>query len=302
MKILEKGLVYLTLAGTILSSACNKKSLEEKIEDKKIPKTEIKKDSISYGPKKIDSIDYELIEQQKDWKTYWDIGFNNYERITYERLGGNRKIAKEYAKRNLSSREIVLNLAAGIKPESVGKVKDTKKPNALLIYSKYDHNNAFISKPSLNMIKKISKNYDVSLSVCKNDEEVSQALDKVKNPDLIIFGGHGNGYAVTLSDSVNFEENQNRVVLNKGVGSKYAFDIRDKKIIKKLSEKGNATLVLPSCLNGRVLAPHIKKNAPNLKVVAPKKTVDLKNSRVYSSYPFDISFYDEKGEDCTYKE
>jgi hypothetical protein len=226
---------------------------------------------------------------------YKSMGFNNKELMSWNSLKGNIFLANEYNKKGLNPSESLLNLASGIFPEKIGKFEDTKKPDAILIYTKKDHSETFIEISHLKLIKEISKNYDISLSVCGNDDDVLEALDKVKKPELILFGGHGNGSIISLGDSVT---------LNQKIGNKtrnYSFGMTDKKTLKKLSDKSDAVFVLYNCLNGNILAPNIKKKIPNMKIFAAKDTIYTTDYKINSIYPFDISFYNSKGKDCTYK-
>lgn len=183
--------------------------------------------------------------------------------------------------------------------------QDTKKPNALIIQAKADHNNAFTHPTSVKMLDSLRKYYDVKIYIAKTETEVYKAIDANPNTDLLILEGHGQKTKLNLGrDSIISREEVDAAYLDIG-------DVELKQYIDKINK--NATIFLNSCSNAKEgirtwvgleennFANFIRTIAGNRKVYASKEPFNSSNIEFESYVPFRIRIMNHKKKsDITY--
>lgn len=184
--------------------------------------------------------------------------------------------------------------------EETIEFKDTKKPNAVIIFPFKDWNGAFKDRGILTFYHKIEQEYDVFVKVASTEEDMYNAIDTIPNIELLVLGGHGNINVLWFDWKKKSEETDEKSYLS----------ISDLELGDYLNELNpNAVILLYSCSNAKGgkneinLANFVMSHANGRKVIASTKPFNSGGIEIISIYPLDIKIKNKFlfwNEDLTY--
>lgn len=218
---------------------------------------------------------------------------NLVETIDSKKNGDSKEIAKEFYRENVKNRIEKENL------DSILNFKDTKKPNALIVYPYSDWNGAFKTLMEYswrdNSIEKVKEHYDIRFIFAETEKDIYLAIKEMKNIDLLYINGHGERRSISLGDV-------DKRIFNSKKNEEYSIDGSDRELKEYLNFlNDSARIFLYSCSTGeekffnkKNIAKFISESAKNKKVIAYKKPP--RHIRVKNYYPFELEHSKYDGE------
>ncbi len=173
----------------------------------------------------------------------------------------------------------------GISAEEAANFKDTKKPNAIIIYPKSDYNHAFRGNGARDFFTRLKSGYDVFVRVAETDFDIESIIGKIPKVELLVLSGHGDAEGLMLGKDSFFD-----------LFEEYAVDLSDTTQIATWMNQlePNATIFLDSCSNaatrtGGNLATTFASCAGHRRVIASRQIFYQDHVTVDTVYPLDLT-------------
>lgn len=173
--------------------------------------------------------------------------------------------------------------------------EDTNKPNSLVVFPYSDKNGSFYESVSKSRIlHAIMKSNDTKVVIAKEEGEVYDALDSMKNISFWWLGGHGTNHTLKLGEPSYSKKNE-----------RFYIDVDDIELAKYMRKAGVRTVLLSSCYSGEggdisENTANFVQRSGNINTIVYASREKSASYKLVNINPFEVKCLDKDGKDITY--